>query len=88
MLEKLKKIKVNFALLLLLAYLAKLVIFSADYPDALIIACLTGLYGYKMKLKALEPKPVDDNLKKDVQELKNAFSKLNLAKITEPKKYF
>lgn len=88
MLEKLKKIKINYPFMLLLAYLVKMVVFTADYPDALIIGFLCTLYGYKLRLKSIEPRQYDDNLKKDVQELKNAFSKLNLAKITEPKKYF
>lgn len=86
--DKIKNLRINYAFLLLLVYLVKLMIFSADYPDALIIACLSGLYGYKMRLKLSEPRPVEDRLKKDVQELKDVFSKLNLAKITEPKKRF
>lgn len=88
MLEKIKKIRVNYAFLLLLAYLVKMLVFVPDYPDALIIGFLAGLYGFKLKLRLNEPRPVDDNVKKDVQELKNAFSKLNLAKITETKKHF
>lgn len=87
-LSNIKDIKINYSFLLLLAYLVKLLIFSADYPDALIIGFLAALYGYRMRIRLSEPRPIDDKLKKDVEELKNALSKVNLSKIAEPKKYF
>ena len=88
--ELLKRIqfKLNFPLLAFMAYVIKMLIISPSFPDAIIIGVLAGLLGYKMRLKLFEPKPVDDQIKKDVQEIKNALSRVNLAKVTEPKKYF
>lgn len=90
MLEKLKKIKfrLNFPLLAVMAYVGKMLVISPSFPDAIIMGVLAGLLGYKMRMQLLEPKPISENLKKDVQEIKNALSKANLAKVTEPKRYF
>lgn len=90
MLETLKKIKfrLNFPLLAFMAYVVKMLVISPSFPDAIVMAVLAGLLGYKMRMQTLEPKPINENLKKDVQEIKNALSRANLAKATEPKKYF
>jgi hypothetical protein len=88
MLKKIKEIKFNFALLAFVSYVIKMLILEPGYSDAIVIAVLAGLYGFKMKLQLMEPKKIDESTKKDVQEIKNALSKVNLAKIADPKKYF
>ncbi len=89
MIEKLKSIQLNYAALAFLAYLIKLLAIGAGYPDALVIACLAGLCGYKMRMQLLQPRPVDAELKAEIQEIKNALSRANMAKVTNPdKKYF
>lgn len=88
--EILKKIKFrfNFPLLAFMAYVAKMLVISPSFPDAIVMGVLAALLGYKMKVQMLEPKPMEDKVKKEIQEIKNALSKVNLAKITETKKYF
>ena len=84
----LKKIKINYSLIAFFAYSIKLLILEASYADALVLACLAGLYGYKMRLKLAEPRDVNEDVRKEIAEIKTAMSKVNLAKISEIKKYF
>lgn len=82
------KVTVNYPLIIIGVYLAKVVVQDATYPDAIVMACLSALYGYKLRMKSLEPKEVNGELKKQISEIRDAISKGNIAKIGEIKKYY
>lgn len=87
--ELIKKIKLNYALLAFLGYAVKLLVIEVSYPDALVIACMAALYGWKMRIQLMEPrKDINADVIKDVQEIKNALSKANVAKIATEKKNY
>ncbi len=83
-----KKIRINYALLAFFAYSVKLLIIEASYADGLVMSCLAALYGYKLRLQSIEPKEVNSDIKKEFQEIKNAMSKIELAKLGKTKKYY
>lgn len=84
----LKKVKLNYALIAFMAYVGKMLCISPSFPEAIIVGFLAALYGYKLRIQLIEPKPVNESVRKEIQEIKNALSKVNLAKISETKKYF
>jgi hypothetical protein len=70
----------NFILAFFSVYLAKVLAFSATYQDSIILLGLFSLVGYMSLLKSREPKEVNAQLKKDIADLKQAISVLNLDK--------
>lgn len=90
MLKKLKEINLNIPLIVFLGYSLKVLILSPSYPDAIVLAILSGVFAFKMRLEFLTPKvkPVSDSIKEDIAQIKSALSKVNLSKISESKKYF
>lgn len=94
MLEVLKKVKVNFALLAFLAYMIKMLFIAPSFPEVGIFFAVTAVYAFKMKLQLLEPKDLNKNkveaekMKLEIQELKKEISKLSIGKVTKPQKYF
>lgn len=90
MLNKVKAalLSANIPMIAFSLYVIKALVFSASYPDAIILAIISGLYGYGMKMNLLVPRNVPKDLEKDVQEIKNALSKVNLASVTTPPRRF
>jgi len=89
--EKLKSLKINFALLAFLCFTTKILAFSATIPDSIILLGLGTLYGYSQYLKRFQPYKLEDAVMKDLLEMKAALSKLNMIKAAEKatnKKYF
>lgn len=75
----LEKIKPNYALLALIAYLGKTLLISANYSDSIIISALCGLYGFSLYLKSREPKvSIDQETRRELAIMKDTLSKLNL----------
>lgn len=79
MLKKLKDLTPNFALIAFLAFTVKMLVFTASFPDALIMGVLAGLYGYTQYLKRFQPYTLDEAVRNDLIEVKTALAKLKLA---------
>jgi len=91
MIEKLKSLQINFALIAFSCFMTKVLLFSATIPDSIILLGIGGLYGYTQYLKRFQPYKLDDAVMKDLIEVKTALSKLNFARSAEKmqdKKYF
>ena len=91
MLEKIKSLKVNFALIIFSCFAVKMIIISATFADSIIMAVLSGLYGYTQYLRRFEPYKLEDAVMRDLQEVKVALSHLKLKNATEKmseKRYF
>lgn len=69
-------------------YVLKVVLLSPSYPDAIVLAILSGIYGYNMKMKLLAPQKPGDKLQGEINEIKSALSKVNLANIGTPPRRF
>ena len=94
MLEVLKKVKVNFALLAFLVYMGKMLVIAPTSPKVGIFFAIAAVYAFKMKLQLLEPKDINKNrieaekMTVEIQELKKEISKLSIGKAAKPQKYF
>ena len=90
--EKLKELVLgmNIPMIAFIVYTAKVVLISPTYPETIVLAIIAGVYGYKMKIDPFVKnmqKP-NDKLVKDVQELKNALSKINISQTSKPPRRF
>jgi hypothetical protein len=91
MLEKLRSLQINFALVAFVCFTFKVLIFSASMPESIILLGLGSLYGYTQYLKRFQPYKLDDAVMRDLMEMKSALTKLNMIRATEKmqdKKYF
>lgn len=91
MIEKLKSLNINFALVAFSLFMIKVLILAPSAPDSVILLGLGGLYGYTQYLKRFQPYKLDEAVMKDLIEVKSALTKLNMARATEKlaeKKYF
>jgi len=80
---KLDKEKVNYALILLVIFMAKMIIFDASIADSIIVLVLASTYGYTQYLKRFQPYNLDEEVRKDLIEVKTALSKLNMVQSTD-----
>lgn len=91
MFKKLKNINVNYTLLVFLIYVGKTVAYSPTLADSIIVGVLAGAYGYTQYLKRFQLVRLDDEVAKDLLEVKQALGKLKLANTQEKlknQKYF
>jgi hypothetical protein len=92
MLEKIKSLQINFALIAFIAFTVKITLFSATFPDSIILLGLGMLYGYTQYLKRFQTYKLEDAVMKDLHEVKAAISHLNIRKtaekMSEVKRYF
>lgn len=91
MFGNLKNVKVNYALLAFLAFTAKVMVYSPTVADSIIMGVLAGLYGYSQYLRRFQPVQLDEAVAKELLEVRQALSKLNLLKLQEKRekpKYF
>ena len=91
MLEKLKSLQINFALVAFTCFMVKVMVFAPSTPDSVIALGLGALYGYTQYLKRFQPYKLDDAVMKDLIEVKSVLSKLNFVRANEKlqdKKYF
>ena len=69
---------------LLFAYIVKMLIFVPQYPDALIVLFLSACFALEKYLKHRAENNIEkqfqDEIKKDVQDIKNAMTSLKIAK--------
>lgn len=70
----------NFVLAFFSVYLGKVLVFSPTYQDSIILLGIFSLFGYMTLLKSREPKEANAQLKKDVNDIKQAIGVLNLDK--------
>lgn len=84
MLDKLRKI--NIPALIFLSYTIKVLVFSPNYPDALVLGIVAAAYSFNRYISALEPKEVNISIRRDVEELKSVVSKLNLSQFNPNQK--
>lgn len=78
--QKLKALllTLNIPLILLCAYTTRLTIVGANIGDSFALIALTGLYGFTKWLKEQEYQPLEEETKKQLEEMKNAFTILKL----------
>lgn len=91
MIEKMKSLQINFALVAFSCFMFKVLVFQATIPDSVILLGLGGLYGYTQYLKRFQPYKLDEAVMKDLLEVKTALTKINMIRATEKladKKYF
>jgi len=76
MLNRLKNIKINYAMLLACVYLVKTLVLSVSIADSLILIGLVSLVGYQKYLESKKPViTFGDKLKQDLDQLKNQTDK-------------
>lgn len=63
---------------LLIAYLTKIIMFSATVSDALIIIALSALYGYKLYLNSKTIPDPTKEIKDEVEQIKNSVNMVKL----------
>lgn len=73
MIEKLTKVNWIFVALILLGLRA---LIDANFPQALIVACFCGLEGFRQWSEARKPLPLNDQVMKDLEEMKNNVTSL------------
>lgn len=91
MLEKLKTLQVNYALIVFVAFAIKMLVTSPSIADATITLVFGSLYGYTQYLKRFQPYKLDEAVMRDLAEVKSALSKINMTQATGKlldKKYF
>jgi len=91
MLKKLKDLSLNYALIVFLIFVCKMIILTPSFADSIIVLVLASLYGYTQYLKQFQPYNLDKEVAKDLMEVKSALSKMNLIQATnklKDKKYF
>lgn len=91
MLEKIKSLKINFALVAFLCFTIKMIAISATPADSVIMLVLGALYGYTQYLRRFEPYKLEDAVMNDLKEVKIALSQMKLRNAAEKmadKKYF
>lgn len=96
MLEKVKNtlLATNIPMIAFILYVGKVLANSPTYQDAIVMAILSGVLAYKMKMEPIIENTKfalsrrDEKLNKDVQELKDAFSKINISQVSKPRSRF
>lgn len=70
----------NPCLVLLSLVCARAVIFGASIGDAIAIAALAGLYGCNHYLKSKEEPPVNEELKRELADLKSTVNAIKVGR--------
>lgn len=83
MFGKIKNVNVNYSLIAFLAFTTKVMVYSPTLADSLIMGVLAGLYGYSQYVKRFQPIKLDETVAKELLEVRQAMSKLNLLKLQE-----
>lgn len=86
MLEKIKSLpykQINFALVAFACFMAKMLLISASFPDAIILAVLGASYSYSQYLKRFQPYKLDDAVAKDLLEMRSTLSRLNMIRVQD-----
>lgn len=81
----------NFALLTFVAFTIKALVVSVTFPDAIVLLGLIAGYGYNQYLKRFQPYKLDDAIARDLLEVKQALSRMNMIRSQEKasdKKFF
>lgn len=81
MLEKLKK--VNWTLFVLIA-LGLRSVWAADMAQAIIVIAFSGIYSFKLYLNSLEVKSLDQDVKKQLEEVKTTVAGLAMKNAVKP----
>jgi hypothetical protein len=72
--------KISFSLSCLLIVTARIVVFGAGIGDALAVAALAGLYGFSLYLESQKVEPINEEVKRDLQILRDQVNTLKVAK--------
>lgn len=91
MLEKLKTLQVNYALIIFSAFAVKMLVTTPSIADSAIVLVFGALYGYTQHLKRFQPYKLEDAVMRDLAEVKSALSKVNMTQAAGKlidKKYF
>lgn len=94
MLNKLKALwptNFNFSLLTFVAFTIKVLIVDVSIADAIVLLGLIAGFGYSQYLKRFQPYKLEDAIVKDLVEVKQALSRMNMIRSqekTSDKKFF
>ena len=72
--------KINPALSCLIGITLRVIIKSATVGDAIALFAVCALYAYQAYLESRKEKPVNDSIKLEVKELRDALNALKVAK--------
>lgn len=72
--------KINPALAATLIFATRLVILGASIGDAVALIGLCALYAYTLYLDSNKEEPINDQIKSEVEQLRNAVNALKVAK--------
>lgn len=86
--NKFKSLYYYFPLLGFCALIIRMVSFGAEWPEAVAIFAVSGLYGFMSYLKAKEQEPLNDKVSKEVQQLKDTVDALRIGKLYNDPKGF
>lgn len=75
----------NFPLLTFIAFTIKVLVVNVSFPDAIVLLGLTAGFGYFQYLKRFQPYKLEDAIVKDLLEVKQALSRMNLIRSQESK---
>ena len=71
---------INYALVVLVPFIARLVIFGASIGDSIVALSLASLYGYTCYLANSKEEPINDVLKQDIENIKSKVNSITIAK--------
>lgn len=72
--------KFDVSLILIFLYCIRPAVFGASIADALVIGFLAGMHVYRKWAVSKEQKPVDEEVKNEIKELKNIVNTLSIAR--------
>lgn len=71
---------VNYSLLAFFLFSIKLVVFGSSVSDAIALFALAGLYGFSLFLESKKETPINDEIKKDLENVKSAVNALKIGR--------
>ncbi len=81
MLQKLMKINWVFVVLILLGLRS---LIDANFPQAVIIACLIGLQSFREYIAYKTPVPLSEDVQRQLDEMKTAVAGLSMRQAAKP----
>lgn len=73
----------HFSYILISLFTARLIIFGAQFGDALALIALVGLNGYNEWIKRQAYKPLEEETKRQLEELKNSMAALKMQNVNK-----
>ena len=75
---------INFSLVVLLMVVSRVAVFGASIGEALAVVAVCGLYGFNKWLDSKKPQTVNEQLQKDLMDIKSTVSNLLIKQSVKP----